>query len=34
MPYLVSGSFHLDILYENPRFIAILEKMNLPIPKK
>ena len=30
MPYLVSGSFHLDTLYENPRFIAILEKMNLP----
>ena len=34
MPYLASGFFPLDTLYENPRFIAILEKMNLPLPKK
>ena len=34
MPYIASGIWHLDTLYENPRFIAILEKMNLPLPKK
>jgi tetratricopeptide (TPR) repeat protein len=34
MPYIASGFQHLDTLYENARFIAILEKMNLPFPKK
>ncbi len=33
MPFIASGSFNLDTLYENPRFIAICEKMNLPLPK-
>jgi len=32
MPYITSG-FIFEPLYENPRFIAILEKMNLPFPK-
>jgi adenylate cyclase len=34
MPYIASGWFPFDTLYENPRFIAILDKMNLPHPKK
>ncbi len=33
MPYLATKSYTLDSLYDNPRFIAILEKMNLPMPK-
>ncbi len=31
MPYIATG-FNFDPLYENPRFIDILEKMNLPLP--
>jgi hypothetical protein len=34
IPYIASGIYGLDTLYENPRFIAILEKMNLPLPIK
>ena len=32
MPYIATGVYNLDPLYENPRFIDILEKMNLPLP--
>ena len=34
MPYIASGGYPFDSLYDNPRFIAILEKMNLPLPEK
>jgi len=33
MPYIASGGYPFDSLYDNPRFIAILEKMNLPLPE-
>ncbi len=32
MPYITAGFARFDQLYDNPRFIAILEKMNLPLP--
>ncbi len=32
MPYIISGGYPFDSLYANPRFIAIREKMNLPLP--
>ena len=32
MPYLAVGFGQAESLYDNPRFIAILEKMNLPAP--
>ncbi len=32
MPYITTGFFDKTHLYDNPRFIAILEKMNLPLP--
>ena len=32
MPYIAAGGYPFDPLYNNPRFIAILEKMNLPLP--
>ena len=32
MPYIASGGYPFHALYDNPRFIAILEKMNLPLP--
>ena len=31
MPYITTGFAKFDQLYDNPRFIAILEKMNLPL---
>jgi len=34
MPYMASGYFKSEPLLDNPRFIAIMEKMNLPMPKK
>lgn len=34
MPYIGTGIFSFDSLYNNPRFIAIMEKMNLPFPTK
>jgi len=34
MPYITTGFFNQDSLRDNPRFIAILEKMNLPLPKE
>ena len=33
MPYIATGVYNLDPLFSNPRFIAILEKMNLPLPE-
>lgn len=32
MMYIASPARYFDALYENPRFIAICEKMKLPIP--
>jgi tetratricopeptide (TPR) repeat protein len=32
MPYIATGVYNLDPLYKNPRFIDIVEKMNLPLP--
>ncbi len=32
MPYIAAKCFLLDSMYDNSRFIAILEKMNLPLP--
>jgi class 3 adenylate cyclase/TolB-like protein len=33
MPYIMAGPYAFHALYDNPRFIAIVEKMNLPLPK-
>ena len=33
MPYVAVGIALTEPLYDNPRFIAILEKMNLPVPR-
>ena len=33
MPYISTYWAEFDQLYDNPRFIAILEKMNLPLPR-
>jgi TolB-like protein/Tfp pilus assembly protein PilF len=32
MSYIATGIYNLDPLFSNPRFIAIVNKMNLPIP--
>ncbi len=32
MPYISSG-FIFEPLYDNPRFIEIIQKMNLPLPE-
>lgn len=32
MPYVATGYFNLDPLYDNPRFIHLLERMDLPPP--
>jgi len=34
MPYIAIKAYCFDSLYDNPRFISILRKMNLPLPKK
>ena len=34
MPYIATHCFNLDPLFSNPRFLAIVKKMNLPLPKK
>jgi TolB-like protein/Tfp pilus assembly protein PilF len=34
MPYITTGFFDTEPLEDNPRFIAILEKMNLPLPEE
>jgi len=33
MTYIATKICNLDPLFKNPRFIAICEKMNLPLPK-
>jgi tetratricopeptide (TPR) repeat protein len=33
MPYIATHCFNLDPLFANPRFLAIVKKMNLPLPK-
>ncbi len=33
MPYIATHCFNLDPLFTNPRFLAIVKKMNLPLPK-
>ena len=33
MPYIATRCFNLDPLFTNPRFFAIVKKMNLPLPK-
>jgi TolB-like protein len=33
MPYIATRCFNLDPLFTNPRFLAIVKKMNLPFPK-
>ena len=33
MPYIATPIYNLDPLHDNPRFIDIVEKMNLPLPK-
>jgi TolB-like protein len=33
MPYITTHCFNLDPLFSNPRFLAIVKKMNLPLPK-
>ena len=32
VPYIPSGYYNLIHLYDDPRFIEIVEKMNLPLP--
>lgn len=32
LPYITLGYYNLTHLYNNPRFINVLEKMNLPLP--
>ncbi len=34
MPYIAIKAYCFDSLYDNPRFISILEKMNLSLPDK
>ena len=33
MPYITTHCFNLDPLFTNPRFLAIVKKMNLPLTK-
>jgi TolB-like protein len=32
MPYITTHCYNLDPLFSNPRFLAIVKKMNLPLP--
>jgi TolB-like protein len=32
MPYIATHCYNLDPLFSNPRFLAIVKKMNLPLP--
>ena len=34
MPYLATRGFLCEPLFDNPGFIEIIEKMNLPLPEK
>ena len=33
MPYITTHCYNLDPLFTNPKFLAIVKKMNLPLPK-
>ncbi len=33
MPYIATHGFLFEPLFDNPRFIEILQKMNLPLPE-
>ncbi|MEN8228581.1 MAG: hypothetical protein ABFS38_10545 [Bacteroidota bacterium] len=33
MPYIACGYGKLEALYDNPRYIALMEKLNLPMPE-
>jgi tetratricopeptide (TPR) repeat protein len=33
MPYIAAGFNNLDAVFTDPRFLAIIEKLNLPMPK-
>jgi len=33
MPYIATPGYSCEPLFDNPRFIEIVEKMNLPLPK-
>ena len=33
IPYIAGGFNNLDSLYTNPRFLAIIEKLKLPMPE-
>ncbi len=33
MPYIATKAYNFEPLYENPRFIEIIQKMNLPLPE-
>ncbi len=33
MPYIATKAYNFEPLYDNPRFIEILQKMNLPLPE-
>ena len=34
MPYIATGVYNLDPLFNNSRFIEIIQKMNLPLPEE
>jgi hypothetical protein len=34
MPYLATWGFLFEPLFDNPRFIEIFQKMNLPLPEE
>ena len=34
MPYIAGGFNNLVALYNDPRFMSIMEKLNLPMPKE
>jgi TolB-like protein/cytochrome c-type biogenesis protein CcmH/NrfG len=34
MPYIATQGFFFEPLFDNPRFVDILEKMNLPLPNR
>jgi hypothetical protein len=34
MPYITTDAYLCEPLFDNPRFIDIIKKMNLPLPKK
>jgi hypothetical protein len=33
MTYIATKIFNLESLFNNPRFLSIVKKMNLPLPK-